>query len=95
MSKKSTIESDKKVIIIALAESYKSIYKNKCNPLINEIVEYLKEVYPKMSKENREDWAMDLVNRDDYVKIFDMLNKQFSNEWKNRREYDTKSGQPS
>jgi hypothetical protein len=78
MSKKSTIESNKKVIIIALAERYKNIYKYKCNPLINEIVEYLKEVYPNMSKQDREDWAMDFVNRDDYVKVFDMLDKQFN-----------------
>lgn len=75
-----------KHVIMNLADKYLNVCNIQCKPLLVMISSELKELYPMLSKMQRDDWALVFINTGwDYQNMFDSLDWMM---------YDTKSGQP-
>ena len=74
------IKSQYQKTILSTAQAYLDIQKEECDPLIEDIKFELKQMYPGMSQDQLNDWAMEFVNWDkpsERKKIFDRLDSMY------------------
>ena len=75
--RKGKIRTEFEAELVAAADDYKHIYITQCEPKIDIIADHLYTLYPRMTGEERKEWATEFINRDDSNEVFEILNKKF------------------
>ena len=70
--------NDTQIKIMSTAGQYHQIQNEQCDPLLDSIANDLKKIYPKMTREEQEDWALDCINREP-AEVFEILRQKYEN----------------